>query len=147
MSDTPTFEEFQRVRRHECAKNGHDWDAFMVSGREDPVAFVCSHCGRRISVVSREVPPTVVHMPACQCHGCADPGLSGTDTARLLDYLHRRRDAAERFLLGPHQRSTIAAYDDVIDWLTDHGITGPPTGPDWWWTRDADGNLVPNDPT
>lgn len=52
MSDEPvTQDEVMRVRRHECRLRGHSWDALMRMDREDPTAFICSNCGRRLLVV------------------------------------------------------------------------------------------------
>lgn len=55
-----TYEEVMKVRRDECAMRGHSWDAIQVFGREDPVAFVCGNCGRKVNVApSPDEPPTI----------------------------------------------------------------------------------------
>lgn len=40
----PTEDEVARVRRFECASNGHSWDILSTVG-EGPVAVICGHCG------------------------------------------------------------------------------------------------------
>jgi hypothetical protein len=45
-----THEERMKVRRDECRVRGHSWDAVNVFSREDPVAFICGNCGRRVEV-------------------------------------------------------------------------------------------------
>lgn len=53
--NAPTQEEVMRVRRYECHVNGHRWSAINVAELEDPVRFVCSRCGRSVTVVADDV--------------------------------------------------------------------------------------------
>lgn len=48
--EKPTDDEIQRVRRWECVKSGHYWDAIMRDGEEFPIALVCKNCGARAKV-------------------------------------------------------------------------------------------------
>lgn len=40
------------VAEHECATHGHDFDALMSGLSNVPIAFTCSRCGFRLSVVN-----------------------------------------------------------------------------------------------
>lgn len=108
MGTTPTAEEVQRVRRHECAIRGHSWSHINVLGNEAPIALLCDNCGKRVPVGPASIPD------------------------RLLNYLHERRDAADKAAKrnadkGPAisgiLSATAGAFDDVIRWLAAEGIS------------------------
>lgn len=45
VTDSPTNEEIQRVRRWECEQRGHSWYVEQMFGVEVPVSVHCSNCG------------------------------------------------------------------------------------------------------
>lgn len=59
MSDNerrPTDDEIARVRRFECASNGHSWD-ILASVGDGPFAVVCGHCGEDSGLRRAETTP------------------------------------------------------------------------------------------
>lgn len=51
MSEAPTREEIQKVRRYECSQVGHDWRLVETMFQDVPVKIVCERCGKSASVV------------------------------------------------------------------------------------------------
>ena len=59
MSDNdrnPTPDQVARVRRFECATNGHSWDILSTLG-DGPVAVICGHCGEDSGLRRPEATP------------------------------------------------------------------------------------------